>query len=127
MVQSGVHAALSRRRSWVQIPSGTLSENWSSGTRESSVRRDLSRGLRNFCLTWWWNWQTRSAQNAEPSWHWEFESPPGHCRWVGAQPAFIRLVRPVRARDLQLFLQRGTASEVAGRQSVMNPAGVREA
>ena len=116
VVQSGVHAALSRRRPWVRIPSGTLSKECG-----------LETPLQTMCSTWWWNWQTRSAQNAEPAWHWEFESPSGHCRWAGAQLAFIRPVGPVRVRDLQ---SESIASDVAPGPSSGNstrPAGVREA
>ena len=85
------HAVLSSRRPWVRIPSGTLSKECG-----------LETPLQTMCSTWWWNWQTRSTQNAEPTWRWEFESPSGHCRWAGAQLAFIRPAGPVRARDLQL-------------------------
>ena len=49
-------------------------------------------------------WPVRLAvQDAGPSSRrGGFESRTGQCRWAGAQPAFIRLVGPVRYRDLHL-------------------------
>ena len=113
VVQSGVHAALSRRRPWVRIPSGTLSKECG-----------LETPLQTMCSTWWWNWQTRSAQNAEPAWHWEFESPSGHCRWAGAQLAFIRPAGPIRARDLPSTRCGDGASRNPSRGNKTNPVGV---
>lgn len=64
-----------------------------------------SRTGRSRNMTMWWNWQTRDAQIVVPFGHWEFESPRGHSHIAGAagaQLAFIRPVRPVRYRGLQL-------------------------
>ena len=52
----------------------------------------------------WRKQQTRDAQNVVSIWAWECKSPLGYfiAGATGVQPAFIRLVRSARYRDLQL-------------------------
>jgi hypothetical protein len=95
---------------WVRLPSASLdsfasAEHWRAqvavthpppgfGGSTSSRRTDDRHSI----------WPVGLAvQDAGPSSRrGGFESRTGQCRWAGAQPAFIRLVGPVRYRDLHL-------------------------
>jgi hypothetical protein len=73
-------------------------------TRAPQARKAGSIPAR-VALAKWRNWKTHDAQNVGPLWAWEFESPLGHsliAGAAGAQLTFIRSVRPVRYRGLQL-------------------------
>jgi hypothetical protein len=71
----------------------------------------------------WRNRQTRDAQNVVPARAWEFESPLGYLGLQAgrAQPAVMRLVRPVRYRGLQL--PTGYANRQSGEVEGLVPAG----